>query len=179
MMEAVNISSDSLISQPIALPFTFNLLVFLILFFMTALYSAVILWFILRFFHQRQSHNQVKTAFIVSLISNLAASLLFSVTIRLAPVSIWQTVSSSKLLFAAVNILVFVVTFGINLFVAKKFYRLPAKQAFRVILIWTSISFLASNVFTQLLAPVVANVVVLLFYPTISIAANSPAVVLK
>ncbi len=172
-MESINISSDMLMSQPAFSPLVFNLIVSLSLFLVAVVYSALILWLILRFFNEHKSRNRVKTAFLVSLISNVAASLLFGIVIQVARRVLGQPVSSNAALSVAVTTLGFAIIFVINLLVGKKFYMLPARQAFHVILIWTAISFLATNMVSPFLGPLIADFVTFLFPSSV------PTIVLK
>ena len=162
-----------LMSQPAFSPFVFNLIVSLALFLATVVFSALVLWLILRFFQEHKSRNKIKTAFLVSLISNAAASLLFAIFIQVARRVIGQPVSSNAALSVAVTTFGFAIIFVINLLVGKRFYRLPARQAFHVILIWTTLSFLATNIMSSSLGPAIANLVTFLFPPTV------PTIVLK
>ena len=176
-MDQLNLSSTLVLAQPVNQPFTSQLIVFLIVFMITVLYSSLLLWLILKLFQVSKTRNKAKTAFFVVLISNLATSLLFGILRQVARLIIGQPFSSNKLLLVAVISLAFVFTLAINLLLEKKFYKLPAKQAFYVILSWTAISFLVANIITQLLAPLIVHLVSS-FYQVSSVVGQSPAITL-
>ena len=154
-----NLSSTTFVAQQASTPFFLNLIIFLIVFAITVLYSSLLLWLISRLFHVNKSHNKIKTAFLVALISNIAVSLLFSIVRLGAGLAFGQAGSPSKVLSMAAIILAFALTLGINLFIAKKFYTLTAKQAFYIALSWTLISFLVTNLATHAFVPLVAHLV--------------------
>ena len=79
-----------------------------------------------------------------------------------------QAVPVTKVLSATTSVMGFIVILGINMFVAKKFYKLPAKQAFYIILSWTVIAFLIANAVTPRLNPLIANLI-FSFYPVSSV----------
>ena len=176
-MDPLNLSSTSVLAQPVSQSFTSQLIVFLIVFTITVLYSSLLLWLILKLFHVNKTRNKTKTAFFVALISNLATSLLFGMFRQLSRLIIGQPFSSNKLLLVAVITLAFVFTLAINMLIEKKFYKLPAKQAFYVILSWTAITFLVVNITTQLFAPLIVHLVSS-FYQVSSVVGQSPAITL-
>ena len=156
-MAIENFSSTTMLAERATTPFSLNLIIFLVVFAINVLYSSVLLWLISRLFHVNKSHNKIKTASIVALISNISVSLLFGIIRLVAGRVFGQAGPPSKLLSITVIILAFVATTAINLSIAKKFYKLPAKQAFYIILFWTLISFLVTNLASHLLVPFVAH----------------------
>ena len=156
-MAMEDLSSTTILAEQATTPFFLNLIIFLVVFAINVLYSSLLLWLIARLFHVNRSHNKIKTAFIVALISNIAVSLLFGIVRIVAGLAFGQDGPPSKLLSVAVIILAFAATIGINLSIAKKFYKLPARQAFYIMLCWTLISFLITNLATHALVPFVAH----------------------
>lgn len=172
-MALENLSSTTIVAQQVNAPFLFNLTVFLIIFAITVLYSSLLLWLTIRFFRLKGRY-QFKTAFFVALISNVVVSFLFGI-VRLIAGQAFGEVSSANtsiLVVVIISAFVFAVIFGINFFIANKFYTFPAKKAFYIVLSWTLISFLVTNLTTQIFAPLIANLV-LSFYPVAGIAASS------
>ena len=160
-MVSGNVSEMTIPAQQLAAPLGFNIIMFVAMFAISVLFSAAMLWLVLKYFHPKR--NALKSALLTALITNVVSSVLFIFVARLLKFVLEQHFFSSRVFSVFASTAVWAVVLAVNLAVAVKVYKLPMRELFYAVLVWTLLLMVVGNIALPFVAYGVERLVILFF----------------